>query len=103
MKNFVSMFALVFSKISLALSIFTSLPWAFIVISQNGWGAVFYWLFVTPWIGGAALFLGLVPSSILYARFHEQRDLSIVKWSAAAVVIVAAESALLLVVPLHGS
>jgi len=103
MTESISRLVLVISRAAFTLAALATLPWLYTVFSQNGWGALFYWLFVSPWVGGAALFLGLVPSGILYARLHQQRDLSSLKWSAAAALIVAAESVLLLVVPLHGS
>src|SRR5688572_19171567 len=94
---------LVISRMAFASSVLASLPWVLIVFSHNGWGALFYWAFVTPWVGGTALLLGTVPSGILYAQRHQPRDLASLKWSSAAVLIVAVESLLLFAVPLHGS
>jgi hypothetical protein len=103
MKESISKLALAISRTAFAFAMLTSVFWLSTVISQNGWFAAFYWIFAAPWIGGAALFLGVIPSSILYAKLHQQRDLASLKWSSAAFLIVVVESALLLVVPLHGS
>ena len=101
MKESVSKFSHGVSWVAAVLTAIASILWVAIIVTQDGWGALFYMVIITPWVGGGALFLGLIPSSVLYARFRQRRDLRSIWLSGVSVLMVAAETAGLFVYPTH--
>jgi len=101
MKDKISKFCHGISWLAVILTAMASLLWVAIIVTQDGWGALFYIVLITPCVGGGALLLGLIPSSILYVHSRQRRDLRSIWLSGASVVVVAAETAGLFVYPTH--
>ena len=103
MGNRISILTYFLSVVAAISTAIATIHWFWIVTNESGWGAMGFLFFFTPCLGGGSLLLGVIPSGILYSKKRERRDLVSLWLSSCSCVIVAAESALLFVVRLHGS
>src|SRR5689334_7829947 len=94
MKDSISIFSHTISYLSVNLAAIASLIWV-VAIAAGDKLTQAVWLAFVPWVGGGALALGLIPSSILFVQSHKPRDLRSIWMSGVAVLVVTAETAAL--------
>lgn len=92
-----SWFAVVFALFATAWWV-----WYVFFVDYNFLFDVVFTLFTSP-VNLGVLFLALIPSSILYIRTRERRDLISLLLSGCSFVVVLVETVLVWIIPLHGA
>ena len=101
MREVISKLAYGISWLAVILTAIASLFWFAIVRNDDGWGGLAFVVLVAPWLGGASLVLGVIPSSVLYYQNRQRRDLFSLWMSGCSCFAVGVETAMLFAVRLH--
>ena len=102
MKTFFSKLIHIMSWLFIVVTVIASLFWMTIVLHQDGIYAMGFMFVVSTYVGGGSLLFGVFPSATLYFRYRQRRDLISIALSAISFLVIACETAILQVVPLHG-
>jgi hypothetical protein len=79
-----------------------SILWLRIVTNRNGFEAMGFLFFIAPVFCGCALFLGIVPAQFLLRRHNGDRERKSLRLSWSALGLIAAETSILLLIPVSG-
>jgi hypothetical protein len=101
MREVISKLAHCISWLAVVLTAIASFCWFSIVRNGDGWGGLAFVIIVAPWLGGASLLLGVIPSTVLYFQKRQRRDLFSLWMSGCSCLAVGGETAVLCVVRLH--
>jgi len=88
--------------LAVALTVTATWFWIGIVREQDGLHGMAFAFGVVPFLGGGSLLCGVMPSSILFLRSRQRRDLWSLLMSSGSFLAIAGEMAVLCVIPLHG-
>src|SRR5205809_931459 len=91
MKSMTSRIVYGLSWTSILLALLMTLLWFYIAISKDGYAGLAF-QFLTPYLSGGSLLLGVIPSAVFYITKRERRDLLSLRLSGVSFVVVLGES-----------
>jgi hypothetical protein len=91
------------SWLAALLTILATVCWVTVVADGNYcWSAFAFQIGMALPLGGGTLLLGVIPSSVLYLKNRQRRDLKSLWLTGCSVVILFGEAVLLQIIPMRG-